>query len=320
MKVDRPLVSIIVCCYNQEIFVEEALNSLLTQSYENLDVVIYDDASTDKTSLIIESWILKNQYKCTFIKNKLNIGLVKSINKSLKRCNGEFITFLAADDFFLKDRITNQIKTFMEIDNDYAALYSDAYVINENGEKKLGTYLGQNLQKIIPPSGDIFNDLIIYDNFIPAISVMYRLKALRSLNFYDEELLYEDYDMLLRLSKKYKIFFSKYTDVCYRFHSNNMNYMLNNSKYISSKIKILLKHMNHSKYLDEILKEKIFKLCECLFMQDSKLIFQHVKILREKHDYGKLLYNCVKFRLKWKNYLILKIILNPKSNFFLNYN
>tara|TARA_B100000035_G_scaffold51655_1_gene40270 strand:- start:15700 stop:16668 length:969 start_codon:yes stop_codon:yes gene_type:complete len=305
-----PLVSIIACCYNHEKFVEETLDSITTQTYKNIELIIMDDFSTDSSANKVNNWINTNKYECLFIQNTENLGVVKTINKALKKCKGKYFSLIACDDLYLPKKIENQIKIFEKLNDDYAAIYSDAYIINDDGSHHYGTQIVRK-QVNKPPSGNIYHDLIKYDNFIPALSVIYKKGIIKGLGYYDENLIYEDYDMLLRLSKDYKIFFQKEIDVCYRIHQTNMNYNLDKPKFLDSKIKLLFKHLNTENYNSEIgfvLKEKILSLCELLYVKKSNLIYKHIKTLRYDYNYGRLIYLCKHLRLSWKSYLIIKII------------
>ena len=141
--------------------------------------------------------------------------------------------------------------------------------------------------------------------------MIYKTHVVKDLNYYDESLVYEDYDLLLKLSKRFKIHFSKSIDACYRLHQKNMNYNLDEPMLVDSKINILFKHLNVENSKTEkglVLKEKILKLCETLYMQKSELIHTHIKKLRNEHNYGKIIFFCNYFRLS-------EILFDCKINF-----
>ena len=288
----KSLVSVVAICYNHEKFLKETLDSIKAQNYKNLEFIIIDDFSKDQSVKKIDSWIKENSFNCKFIKNDQNLGLVKSLNKALKQCHGKYYSLIACDDVYLPKKIENQVEIFEKLDQEYGAMYSDAYIINEDSSYQYGTQLSRT-QINEPPTGNIYEVLLKLDNFVPAISIMFKAKTIKELGYYDESLIYDDYDMLLRLSKKFKIYFSKKTDVCYRLHQTNMNYNLDKPMFLDSKIKILFKHLNTENFNPEInifIKEKILSLCELLYMQNSKLLKPHIKKLRTEYNYGKLIY------------------------------
>ena len=91
------LISICIPTYNGEKYLKECLDTVLSQSYENIEIIIVDDCSTDKTISIIEEYIQKDN-RIKLIKNQLNIGLVANWNKCLELANGEWIKFVFQDD------------------------------------------------------------------------------------------------------------------------------------------------------------------------------------------------------------------------------
>jgi len=104
---NSPLVSIICLSYNHAQFVEEALNSVLVQTYKNIELLIADDCSPDDSKSVIENW-LKNHPKVVFVANTTNLGNTKTFNKMLALSKGEYVMDLAADDVLLPNCITNQ--------------------------------------------------------------------------------------------------------------------------------------------------------------------------------------------------------------------
>ena len=94
---DKSLVTIICLCYNQEEFVLESLESVISQDYNQIELIIVDDCSTDNSKIVIENWLL-NFPQIQFIANNTNLGNTKSFNKALKLAKGKYIIDLAADD------------------------------------------------------------------------------------------------------------------------------------------------------------------------------------------------------------------------------
>lgn len=100
------LVTIVMCVYNTEKYLREAIESILNQTYKNLEFIIIDDGSTDSSSKIIESY---DDDRIVFVKNDTNRGLPYSRNKSLDLSNGEFIAFMDSDDISKNYRIEKQV-------------------------------------------------------------------------------------------------------------------------------------------------------------------------------------------------------------------
>ncbi len=107
----KPLVSICIPVYNGELFINKTIESVLAQSYQNIELVILDNASTDKTEEIVS--IYKNNL-IRYIRNPENIGLMANWNKALKEAKGEYIKLLPADDIIHKNCVEEQVKVFQE--------------------------------------------------------------------------------------------------------------------------------------------------------------------------------------------------------------
>ena len=128
MKSNDPFFSIIMPVYNCEDYLMVSIQSILDQTYKNFEFLILDDSSTDKTHEIINDFEKKDKRIKKF-KNKVNIGLTKSLNKLLKYCRGEFIVRLDADDYCLEDRLTNFIE-FLKVNPTTKVYSTPAFLTN----------------------------------------------------------------------------------------------------------------------------------------------------------------------------------------------
>lgn len=107
-----PRVSVMVISYNQQRFIREALESALAQDYENLEVVVTDDGSTDGTQAIIRELAQRHPQRLKPIYNAQNVGITANSNIGLRACCGEFIAFMGGDDVLLPGKITRQVAWF----------------------------------------------------------------------------------------------------------------------------------------------------------------------------------------------------------------
>src|SRR6476469_2566780 len=102
----QPLVTIGVLSYNYSCYVEDALNSLLKQTYPFIELIIVDDCSTElATPGKIKNWIADNNIHCTFIQNRKNLGITEVSNMLVKRAKGRYIDLFATDDIMLPEKI-----------------------------------------------------------------------------------------------------------------------------------------------------------------------------------------------------------------------
>ncbi len=126
----KGLVSIITPSYNTGKYISKTIESVLSQTYSNWEMIIIDDCSTDDTDKIVNKF--SNDKRIKFIKNKKNCGAAISRNIALKEANGEYIAFLDSDDVWNKDKLEKQIK-FME-DNNYYFTYTNYEMIDEKSK------------------------------------------------------------------------------------------------------------------------------------------------------------------------------------------
>jgi len=116
----EPLVSIITLSYNHENYIAECIESVLCQTYENWEMIILDDASTDRTPFIIEEYAKKDK-RIKFIRNEKNTGMYNldvNYNTALKEAKGEWIGYLEGDDVFTKGSLEYRIKALNELDSE----------------------------------------------------------------------------------------------------------------------------------------------------------------------------------------------------------
>ena len=111
----QPLVSVICLCYNQARWVEDSIKSVLNQTYNNIQLIVVDDKSTDNSATVIRN-LLADKPQIKFISNSKNLGNCKAFNRALKEAKGQYIIDLAADDVLLPNRITEGVNTFQKKD------------------------------------------------------------------------------------------------------------------------------------------------------------------------------------------------------------
>lgn len=105
----KPLVSVLIVSYNQEEFINECIDSVLEQNYENIEIIISDDASNDKTPSILEKYLEKYPDKIKINLSKKNQGITGNCNSALALCGGDYIALLGGDDYMMKDKISTQV-------------------------------------------------------------------------------------------------------------------------------------------------------------------------------------------------------------------
>lgn len=127
----EPLVSVAFLSYNQEKYVEEALNSILNQSYENIEIIISDDCSSDGTLNVIKQRLANcdGKLKVKLIENERNLGITGNLSKAISYCKGEYIALAAGDDISFSNRIENCID-FLENNSDCSLVFTNVSLID----------------------------------------------------------------------------------------------------------------------------------------------------------------------------------------------
>lgn len=123
-----PLISVVLCSYNGAAFIEEQIQSLLQQTYPNLEIVISDDGSTDGTQVILKAYQPQPQFK-VFFQDK-TLGPIKNVAFALQQTTGAFIAFCDQDDIWLPQKT----ETLYNSINDDLLVYSDSELIDEHGQ------------------------------------------------------------------------------------------------------------------------------------------------------------------------------------------
>jgi glycosyltransferase involved in cell wall biosynthesis len=145
-KKNTPLVSVILPAYNAEKFLVDSLESILNQSYKNLEIIIINDASTDKTAQIIASY--KKSYtrkiKVITLTSNLNGGGDRCANLGIQKAKGKYIARMDADDIAHPTRIEKQV-AFLEASPKVVLVGSNAWVINQDGD-----IIGEKLEPSTP--------------------------------------------------------------------------------------------------------------------------------------------------------------------------
>ncbi|MEN3036863.1 MAG: glycosyltransferase family 2 protein [Candidatus Methanosuratincola petrocarbonis] len=127
------LVSIITPCHNSSEFISQTIDSVLAQKYENWEMILVDDRSTDNTVQIIEDY-MKRDSRIRLIKLEKNCGPAVARNRAIEEARGRYIAFLDSDDIWLPEKLEKQINFMSE--NDVSLCYSSYYLIDENGSDR----------------------------------------------------------------------------------------------------------------------------------------------------------------------------------------
>lgn len=296
----KELVSILVNCYNGEKFLDEAINSVLKQTYKNWELVFWDNQSTDNSKQIINK--IKDPRINYFLSN-IHTTQYEARNNGLEKCTGDFIAFLDVDDYWHPTKLEEQIKLFSNSEIGFSC--TNSFKINERikVKKKLG------FKKIY--SGNVLEQLLKKD-FIVMSSLVIRKSILKKLskNFDAKYEIVGDYDLVLRLSTITKLAGIQTPLVYYRLHENNLTFKKNSLHF--EELKILYQDLcsqnifNQSKNLiffknNLILYGAIYKILNKKRIESLK---DFIKLTKPLHIIKFIIAFCIpnKIILEWKKY------------------
>lgn len=245
MSNDLPLVSIGVASYNNAKYILETLDSIYQQFYSNIELIIVDDCSKDNSIAVIHEWLQGKESRFTevkFLKNTVNKGVCFVCNRLMENSVGKYFSLIGSDDVMLMYKIEKQVEILEKTTEEVAVVYSDAYLMKEDGSPRHGFMIQLNKSYVDIPQGYVFEELLQH-NFIPAMATLIKLSVFKKVGKYDETLKYEDWDMWLRIAKEHQILYSDYPSVKYRI---NIAGLTGKIIFVEQNVAIFKKHVADS--------------------------------------------------------------------------
>jgi alpha-1,3-rhamnosyltransferase len=184
-----PLVTAVLVCWNHERFVRAAVESVVRQSYPHIQLIVFDNGSTDGSRGELEA--LQAEHGFTLVLQD-NVGLVRALNRGLAMAQGEYIACLSTDDMWLPEKTATQVG-FLAAHPDVSLVAGQIESIDANGVP--------SPVPTVKRSGEpTFADLMGKGNYVPGPTVMCRVAILRELGGWDESVRIEDYTLVLKLT------------------------------------------------------------------------------------------------------------------------
>jgi glycosyltransferase involved in cell wall biosynthesis len=228
--VNPPLVSVLIPTYNHAKYVRRCLDSLLEDGWQNLEVLVIDDGSSDDSFNVIQEW--RSQHQNAFYRFDLdrqtNRGLAATLNILIGKAMGQYIKILASDDYLIREGIQVGVN-YLQKNSDKLAVFGDCLVVDENDRTILRSGLTQFTTPSIRPRVMSHPKLIPLEIILrwsilgPGLLLRSESYTQPGIGLYNELLLVEDRDMYLRLTAKAAL---GYVDQCvavYRWHGSNQS-------------------------------------------------------------------------------------------------
>ena len=209
----EPLVSVIMNCYNGEEYLREAIDSVLSQTYQNWELIFWDNQSTDHSAEIFLSY---NDPRFCYYNSNEHTGLGRARVEAFKLANGEWLAILDTDDYWAQNKLSSQLK-LLEIVDDKSRLGFIFSKVN----------ILEGSETLESPTKEMNNNLLFEDlllgNFIFFSSVLINRNACQDLGGISPFLNHaNDYDLLLRISKTFKCLYLDEATAYYRVHDHNL--------------------------------------------------------------------------------------------------
>ncbi|ACK72613.1 glycosyl transferase family 2 [Gloeothece citriformis PCC 7424] len=196
-----PLVSVIIPAYNAEKFIERTLRSVLSQTYQNIEVLVIDDGSQDKTAEIVQT--IANQDQRVILLRQANSGVAAARNLGIQNAKGEFIAPIDADDIWYPENIEKQVQCMLEGGTSVGLVYSWSVDIDEN-DQLTGAF------RVAEIEGDVYGTLVCHYFLGNASCALIRRTCLEEVSSYNCQFKThnlqgcEDWELALRIAENYQ--------------------------------------------------------------------------------------------------------------------
>lgn len=213
----NPTVSVIIPCYNHEQYIQACIQSIIGQTYPDIELIIIDDGSKDRSVEKIRE--LEAQCRQRFVRyrflHRANRGLSATLNEALALSSGTYVCFIASDDLMYPEKTTQQA-AYLERHPDVAAVFGHVDLIDESGRITGELLAGQTEYS--------FSEILTSRHCYLAPTQMYRRSLFEAVGGFDEQVKIEDWDLLLRISRNGSRMANLPAKLCqYRQHGHNIS-------------------------------------------------------------------------------------------------
>lgn len=206
------MISVVIPCYNGEKYIEEAIRSVLEQSYADIEVIVVDDGSTDRSAEIVQN-ISDPRMRYVYQEHQ---GVCAARNKGISLARGEYIAFLDSDDVWEKEKLERQLGLTEEFD----VVYTDYVIINKDSRVIPHNMIVDRTSGRIPLKTQLLAGNVVLGS---CSSVLLKKEVIDAVGGFDESLneaMGEEWDLWARISRKYKFGYVDEPLVRIRVHEN----------------------------------------------------------------------------------------------------
>lgn len=266
-------ISIIVPTYNRAQVIARSINSILTQTYENFELLILDDGSTDDTRNVIERF---EDERIRYIRLKDNSGASHARNVGIQMATCEYIAFQDSDDVWLPEKLEKQMQKMVHASEKVGLVYCRMNGKGRNGEKVVCPERWIDKEKL---EGNILF-LLLRENVIGTPTMLFRKKCLEQAGGFNESLkCIEDWELVLRIAEFWEIEFVE--DILVEVYQSEHSVSENINGYLEARCYMISKYwklMAQENVLDGIIRELLILSHKCGFYQETKkLLLKAIK-------------------------------------------
>ncbi len=251
---EKNLVTVGVALYNHENYIVQCLESIVKQTYSNVELIVIDDGSPDSSYEVAKNYLESQEYNSNFIiHTRANKGMCNTLNEIAKLSSGEYISFIGSDDYWSLNKIEEQVH-FLKNNPNYALVHSNSIKVDEN-DNQIGT-LDMSGKK---NSGDLFESIVHGKGGINTPSHLYRTFVYDTIGYYDPILKFEDTDFWLRLTRNFQVGYINKNHSYYRWHGENLSDSKNKLKFYNDEIIKIFKKNIDDKKLKKYVVSKMYR-------------------------------------------------------------
>jgi glycosyltransferase involved in cell wall biosynthesis len=236
------LVSIVMPAFNGEIFIRQAIDSVLSQTYSNWELIVVDDGSTDRTAEILRGYGDDARIRSIYQENK---GQAAALNHGLDLARGEFATTLDTDDWYTPESLLDRVN-YLNQHPEFGTVYGDGIYCDVDGNplKRFSEY------RVGDVTGDVYDTLVAAPFFGTGANVMIRRELIEKFQLrYDEMVFWcQDLDFYIRLAENCSFGIVPSTIVWYRIHRMNMTMSTPEGRRLESLIRTKYKVLSSSRF------------------------------------------------------------------------
>ena len=247
-------VSAIIPTYNREKLVPRAIQSVLDQTWQNFELIVVDDGSTDRTEQVVSGF---TDDRIRYVRLDKNSGVSHARNIGIESAQCEYIAFQDSDDEWLPEKLEKQMQVMLQAPETVGMVYCRMAGDNRAGKRRVCPPQDRKADEL---QGDMLLPLMI-QNVVGTPSMLIRRACLEQVGGFDEGLrCLEDWELVLRIAEKYELGFVE--DILVRIHYSEGSVSSEYTGYIETRCYMIAKYwkvMADNNILDEVMKDLLVK-------------------------------------------------------------